>query len=82
VFTLGEVVPIPHSDLNMPLSRARWSKPSDVNIAAAGEDGDGKFRRCLMGELTLPSNLPPTFRFGKIELQVRLNVADSLSLRF
>lgn len=80
----GGALPQAQNTADVPLSRAQWWRPSDVESSASwGDDeGDGKFRRCMMGEMTLPSSLTPSFTFGKFDLRVRyiltLLLEDSL----
>ena len=58
-------------DASLPLSRAQWWRPSDAEGYEGGEEAEGKFKRSLMGEMTLPNNLTPSFTFGKFDLKVR-----------
>lgn len=56
----GGAMVLPGNEENNYLSKASWM--------LVGESGPQK--RTLYGELALPSNLIPTFQFGKIDIKV------------
>ena len=66
VDNMGARLALPGADDAIPLSRAVWAPPKSVDL------GDGIETRMMYGELNLPSNLVPTFKFGDFEIKVHL----------
>ena len=67
---VGGALPPAESDAQLPLSKAQWWKPVDADGFEADE-GQGKFKRVLMGEMTVPKGLTPSFNFAKFDVKVR-----------
>ena len=81
VDAVGGAAPLAQNDADAVLSRACWWRPGDGESQTDGSendgldgDGAGKFRRYMMGEMTLPASLTPSFNFGKFDLRVRYRV--------
>lgn len=57
---------LPGSENNVEASRVTWAAAHESEQM----DTDGYFRRTMIGEILLPSNLTPSFTFGEFDLKV------------
>jgi len=59
---------LPGSENNVEASRVSWAMSPD-SVSTNDVGSDGLFRRTMIGEIILPSNLTPSFTFGEFDLR-------------
>ncbi len=61
---------LPGNENNVEASRVSWAMSPD-SVSTNDVSSDGLFKRTMIGEIILPSNLTPSFTFGEFDLRVR-----------